>query len=424
MPLNDGAAKYPNPSPNLFPELDHKTDGEEFEHELQDEYGFDAHYPPGTEIGAGADEGVQEVDEDQPPLTMQWDYGSGSYAEDGRLEVAEDRTMANGEAQIGSYAMFGPTEIGAPSATGVDVEDGYGVDSHLQHQYEIGSHYPEEGAAEIGSYAMFGPTEIGNGGYIAKYGQSEIGTHYPTEGAAEIGAGHYPIDGGSEIGNGGYIAKYGPSEIGAGYAHDDGEAQIGAANEVISPFEGFMLSPTRIGTGWSPTEGEGGFVGSSWAPTEGEGGFVGSSWAPTEGEGGFVGGAGHYPTEGASEIVGAVIARVIEKARDNRQPCPPMKAVSVDTPEQDDDDYGLTDVVVGAAKLKKVKTPPPKSKLLDSNFVTGDGGIDLGADVDPFPLTTKLLLRAGAAMEPRIVRVDTEASYKAFRTESSPSSPS
>src|SRR4029077_16762367 len=39
---------------------------------------------------------------------------------------------------------------------------------------------------------------------------------------------------------------------------------------------------------------------------------------------------------------------------------------------------------------------------------------------DPFPLTSQFMLRCGAGMEPRMVRVDTEASYKKSREENSP----
>jgi len=100
---------------------------------------------------------------------------------------------------------------------------------------------------------------------------------------------------------------------------------------------------------------------------------------------------------GNEELLGAEAVRaVIEKARDNRQPPPKMKAVPVDEPEEKDEvtDW-LTDTFVGAAAL--------------------------APEVDPFPITSKLLLRFGGGQaEPRYVRIDTEESYKDFRASQSP----
>lgn len=89
--------------------------------------------------------------------------------------------------------------------------------------------------------------------------------------------------------------------------------------------------------------------------------------------------------------VGEAVRRVIKQARDNRQPAPKMRAVDVDAPTREPEEefpWALEDVYMGAA--------------------------------DPFPLLAKLLQRAGAGMPPRFVRVDTEESYKQFRSENSP----
>lgn len=310
---------------------------DEFNSELEDEYIFDAHYPPGVEIGAGFDESDEESPDDQPPLDLKHDYGSGSYAEDGRLEVAEDNLMMNGESQLGSAAMYGPTEIGADD----DFEQ---QEVYLEHQYEIG-------AADRG------------------YG-SEIGS---TESADR---------GGSEIGdarNNGYIAKYGPSEIGAAAAADRDGYEIGAADrgygseigadsaDVMAPFESFMLDDVHMGEKFSNEFGIDS-VGAA-AAADRPGYEIGASPA-------------------------LAVAKVVEKARDNRQPPPPMRAVDAEAMMDDDYDYGMTDMMIGVA--------------------------DVTGNPDPFPLTSQLMLRAGASTAPRFVRVDTEESYKVFRTENSP----
>jgi hypothetical protein len=307
-------------------------DHHEFDHHLQDEDMFDAHHPPGTEIGEA--------------LQLEVDRGSGSFAQDGRLEVAEDQVMLNGEDTLmGSAAMYGPTEIGFHDDEFQAVDRNYDTD--------VGStEAADRGGSEIG--------DARNAGYIAKYGPSEIGTHFPEEGAAEIG-----------------------SEL-----EHDPESALG----LEAPFESFMLGPTRmgdddeLGAGHFPLDGAS-EIGAGHFPLDGAS-EIGTHY-PEEGAAEI--GAGHYPTEGASEI-GAAVLKVIEKARDNRQPPPPMKAVSVDDPLEEDH-WGLEDVVIGAAN------------------VTG---------ADQFPLLSQLLVRAGAGTEARIVRVDTEASYKQFRTESSP----
>jgi len=291
----------------------------EFDSGLEDEYVFDAHYPPGTEIGAGVDDfGEDDKDfgsaDEQGPLDLRHDQGSGSYAEDGRLEVAEDRTMSNGESQVGSAAMFGPTEIGG------DIN--FGRDSYFDSQYEIGA---AEAADRPGSEIGF--DDDWEERIALADARQEIGAAEAADRpGSEIGAGHYPQDGGSEIGR-----------------HAD----------VMMPFEAFMLDETRMG-------------------------------------------AAEAADRPGSEIVGgapAAVVKVIEKARDNRQPPPPMRAVDLEAPLPDDD-WGLTDFMIGAAN------------------VTGNP--------DPFPLTSQLMLRAGATTEPRIVRVDTEASYKQFLVEQSP----
>lgn len=98
--------------------------------------------------------------------------------------------------------------------------------------------------------------------------------------------------------------------------------------------------------------------------------------------------------------IGAAVRKVIKKARDNRMPAPKMRAVPVgDTSQgvylEPRNDWSLTDVFIGVAE------------------VTGNP--------DPFPMTSALMLRFGAGNEAgRVVRVDTEDSYKAFRADQSP----
>jgi hypothetical protein len=215
----------------------------------------------------------------------------------------------------------------------------------------LGSHYPSQGAAELGyaPYAAEGASEVGS---AAMYGPTEIGTHYPTQGAAELGFAPYAVDGASELGHGLY-SEDGASELGAGLYSEDGASELGA----LYPTNGLsVMGEDDLGAGW-------------------------------------------YAAEGASEIgeaaQKAAVVKVVEKARDNRQPAPPMKAVDVDAPLDEDEESFISDIVMGAT----VAAP--------------------GA-VEPFPLLSQLLLRAGAATEPRIVRVDTEQSYKAWRTAQSP----
>lgn len=91
---------------------------------------------------------------------------------------------------------------------------------------------------------------------------------------------------------------------------------------------------------------------------------------------------------------GAVLA-VIKTARDNRMPPPRMVAVDVDAPSSTDpkDEWALTDTVLG---------------------------ISFRRNKNEFPLTTQLMQRFGAGGAGRVVRVDTEESYAAFRAEQSP----
>jgi hypothetical protein len=282
---------------------------------------FDANPPPGIEMLGSR---------------VETDRGSGSFAEDGRLEVAEDETMNNGE--MSESSLMGQAAV-----------DG---------QSEIGQ-YAEEGASEIGQFALDGASEIGQAavdgqseiGQFAEDGASEIG-QYAEDGASEIG--QYALDGASEIGQAavdgqseiglsggefddvlGSYAMYGPTEIGGGIVEPHGGIQ--------SPFESFMLDDTGIGAEMSTP---------------------------------------------------VAVAKVIEKARDNRQPPPPMKAVDVDAPM---DDSGLDEDV--------------------AEFLVG-AAMTLGHDA--FPLTTQFMQRCGAGCPPRFVRVDTEESYQQFRTEHSP----
>jgi hypothetical protein len=346
MPLNDG------------------DDGNEFSSSLEDEDIFDAHPRPGIEmLGAAFD--------------LEVDRGSGSFAEDGRLEVAEDRVMNDGESQLGSAAMYGPTEIGFHDDEFEGVDRDYLTDVGAaaaadREGSEIfgAAHAADRPGSEIGE-------ELRNGGYIAKHGPSEIGADALRNG------GYIAKYGPSEIGfdgrNGGYIAKHGPSEIGGG----NPVMEAGEVEPTLTPFDTFMAEPIRMGN--MDEVGNVDDVGFHDDDFEG----VDRDYLTD------VGAAAAADRPG-SEIFGAspaaAVAKVIEKARDNRQPAPPMRAVDVDAPLEEDD-WSLADTVLGAAAA------------------TG---------ADPFPLLSQLLLRAGAATEPRYVRVDTEESYKAFRTEHSP----
>lgn len=148
-----------------------------------------------------------------------------------------------------------------------------------------------------------------------------------------------------------------------------GPTEIGE-DDTLTPWDVFALEPVRIG--------DGDFVGN----TEIGNVEIGN----TE--------IGDTDIEIGNTEIGAV-RQVIKKARDNRQPPPKMRAVAVDEPEAEHLlDWGLTDVFVGVAEA------------------TGSP--------NPFPLTSELMLRFGADSEPRYVRVDTEASYRAFRGRSSP----
>lgn len=100
---------------------------------------------------------------------------------------------------------------------------------------------------------------------------------------------------------------------------------------------------------------------------------------------------------GANTEIGQALAvrAVLEKARDNRSPAPPMRALDVDAPGRDyEDDWLLTGTCIGAA---------------------ADSG-----NPNPYPLLTKYMQKAGAGMPPRIVQVDTEESYRTFRAAGSP----
>jgi len=170
----------------------------------------------------------------------------------------------------------------------------------------------------------------------------------------------------------GSFAEDGRLEIIGGGTHE-----IGRMADVMAPFESFMLDDVHIGNGYIARNGQS---------------EIGNGYIARNGPSEI--GAASYAEGGPAEIGAMAVVKVIEKARDNRQPAPLMKAVDVDAPADDDQDWGLTDVMLGAA--------------------VATGG------ADPFPLTAALMLRAGAGMTPRFVRVDTEESYRAFRAENSP----
>jgi hypothetical protein len=89
------------------------------------------------------------------------------------------------------------------------------------------------------------------------------------------------------------------------------------------------------------------------------------------------------------------VLKVVETARDARQPAPPMRAVDPDA-------------------------PPSARSATRPLFRTLVGAAQASGNPDPFPMTAQFMQRCGADMAPRFVRVDTEESYKAFRTGHSP----
>jgi hypothetical protein len=221
----------------------------------------------------------------------------------------------------------------------------------------------DEFSAKIEDENVFrGPIEIG----AADRPDSEIGVAT----MLDRGSGSYAEDGPTEIGAAdrdeveiGSYAMFGPTEIGRaarGASVLGGPYAVDGASEIGGPFA--VDGASEIG-----------------------GSFAESGASEI--------GAAAAADRPGTEIGAAAIMRVVAKARDNRQPPPPMQAVDVDAPA-DDEDFGLTDVMLGVAAA------------------TGDP--------DPFPLTSKFMQRAGAVTTPRIVRVDTEQSYRAFRTDSSP----
>lgn len=397
---------------------------DEFDTRLEDEEIFDAHSPPGFEIGR---------------LDLEVDRGSGSFAEDGRLEVAEDRLMMDGETQLGSAAMYGPTEIGSDDDVGFDEvgfddvggEDDVGLDdvgaAKVAHATQAvhQAHAAHAHAAKVVHHAAQAVHESHGAGHAPTQGQSEIGAaakavHAATAAHAHAaqavhaahahvahaahaapavhrhgylshGAGHAASQGPSEIGSdsdigAGLAALEGASEIGAGLAAVDGFSEIGAGAaadrpgheigaELLAPFETFMLEPTGIGDDE---------VGDDEVGYEGEDGIIGAGAAADR--------PGYEIGADAPPVAPSAVVKVIETARNNRKPPPPMKAVDHDAPLEEDE-WGLADLMIGAAAV---------------------------APVNPFPLVSELLLRAGASIEPRIVRVDTEESYRQFREENSP----
>lgn len=92
----------------------------------------------------------------------------------------------------------------------------------------------------------------------------------------------------------------------------------------------------------------------------------------------------------------SAIRALITKVRDNRQPCPPLKAVRENEPFPD---------------WYQSQTP-----IHLSNVVLGAAAVEL----DPYPLLTKLMLRYGVAIEPRFIRVDTRESYDVWQAQHSP----
>jgi hypothetical protein len=172
--------------------------------------------------------------------------------------------------------------------------------------------------------------------------------------------------------------------------------------EELTPWDAFEQGPVRVGAN---TE-----IGDAHGP----GGSYSDQFLED-----LHGGAGHdeigqyelglYDALGANieigngEIVGAkteigaalAIREVLKTARDSRKPAPPMKAVAMNAPERRmDSDWALMDTCIGAAAAP------------------GTPG--------PYPLLTEFMQRCGTGLPARIVRVDTQESYDAFRAAGSP----
>jgi hypothetical protein len=189
--------------------------------------------------------------------------------------------------------------------------------------------------------------------------------------AVDRGSGSYAEDGRIEVAES-EIMMDGETQLGAA-ASMEGQTEIG---EIQSPFEAFMMESPRIGSN------------AMYGPTEiGEESEIG--------EGSEIGRHHEHPFHPDVPDQAHAVLKVVETARDARQPAPPMRAVHPDEPMRREEGSGrLVRTLVGAAMAS--------------------------GNPDPFPLTAQFMQRCGADMMPRYVRVDTEESYKAFRTEHSP----
>lgn len=186
-----------------------------------------------------------------------------------------------------------------------------------------------------------------------------------------------------------------------------------AGDEVMTPFESFMLQPERIGANVEIGEDEAdqdvtmaratGYdahyeIGEDVPESQLEDEAAGFDVRYEIGDDAVGANVEIGEDElGANTEIGEALAvrAVLTKARDNRSPAPPMRAVELDAPERDmADDWLLMDTCIGAAAA------------------TGSP--------NPYPLLAKYMQMAGAGMPPRIVQVDTEESYKAFRAAGSP----
>lgn len=302
------------------------------------------------------------------------EIGNGPYASHGAFELGAASAADRPGSELGSgwAANEGMTEIGAG-------EDNIGTDSLVQ-PFETFMLEPDRlGDDEVGSAAMYGPTEIG---YDDELGEDDaLGAakkavakaalavkHAPPHVAAKhVAAAHQAVAKAQHAAASGPYSSHGAVEIGAAAAADRDGTELGEDEMGEDEIGDDELGEDDLGAGWAAN-----------AAAE-----LGAGW---------------YPGEGASEIgeeqVKAAVVKVVEKARDNRQPAPPMRAVDVDAPLENENGF-LSDIVIGAT----VAAP---------------------AAAEPFPLLSQLLLRAGATVEPRVVRVDTEESYKQFRTSQSP----
>jgi hypothetical protein len=212
--------------------------------------------------------------------------------------------------------------------------------------------------------------DAGSGSY-AEDGRRELAENVVLDGGRQLGTDHrgvmmLPPLAYSAVGSAQWAAMFDQSEIGSGAMY--GPSEIGS-NAMYGPSEigsNAMYGPSEIGGG------------AGWA----------AMFDQSE-----IGGYGLSSIKDDGVMAAGAARAVIKQARDSRVPSPPLKALPPESPFTNVDDTGLVSVLVGLAEV---------------------------ADTNPFPLLTEFMKRAGASHEPRYIRVDSEASYKGFRAESSP----